>query len=191
MELFTGSRVLARKRRKRAGLRVLHWVVFGEDQMDCLAPRSAYFVTMSGLTSVASTDMVHSYSRMLKRSLFSPAQPLARQDEPFPTAAFSHRSNPQRTARVRLGPKTPPPHQLGGAPANVVLLILSHRAPRCGLAWGKARPWARQSVFPDGGREGEIVARVGWARSLTFLSILRAATNLLRQLCPPIEMVIC
>jgi hypothetical protein len=33
---------------------------------------------------------------MLKKSLFSPAQPRARRDAPFSHAAFSHRSGPQR-----------------------------------------------------------------------------------------------
>src|ERR1700704_290837 len=42
--------------------------------------------------------------RMLKKSLFLPPRPWARRDAPFSDTAFSHRSDPQRTTKVRFGP---------------------------------------------------------------------------------------
>ena len=41
----------------------------------------------------------------------------------------------------------------------------------CGLAWDKVRPWAKRLTWQtQGGRVGEVAARVGRVRSLAFLS---------------------
>jgi hypothetical protein len=59
---------------------------------------------------------------MLKKSLFSPAQPL-RAETRFPRSSFSHRSDPQRTERHT--PQALRHHRLTNSAArtNVVLLI--------------------------------------------------------------------
>jgi DNA-3-methyladenine glycosylase I len=68
-------------------------------------------------------------------------------------------------------PKTPPPHELGGAHKRGVPYS-SHRALRSGLAWEKGASQGKESILADSWREGEYPARVVCVGSLNFLSIL-------------------
>ena len=91
-------------------------------------------------------------TRMLKQSLFSPAQPWRAETRLFlciVLASFRPSTYPTRRSsclgslgwavrRVTPRPKTPAPHQLGGAQKRGAPYS-SHRAPRCGLVWEKAR----------------------------------------------------
>src|SRR6266850_3006398 len=114
------------------------------------------------------------FSRRLKKSLFSPAQPRRAETRLFPCFVLGSSKFSTGTGRFTNS----------AARTDLVLLIRRTVRPsgyvcgplltRCGLAWlGQGVSQGNESVLADSGRVGEITARVGRVRSLAFLSTLR------------------
>ena len=77
------------------------------------------------------------------------------------------------TSRRARGGRVRMLREVGIIPATPYKVIA-----RCGLAWDKARPWAKRAVLADSWREGEITARVGRLRCQAFLSVLHTSDDL-------------
>jgi hypothetical protein len=91
----------------------------------------------------------------------------------------AEKTRQRRSRIIQIFSGDPAASPLGGA-HRPGAPYASHRAPqrvrfRSSLAaalLGKGESLGKEAVWADLGRAGEIVARVGWVRSLAFLSIL-------------------
>ena len=120
---------------------------------------------------------------MLKKSLFSPAQPRRAETRLFPCVVLvSLRGSTYRMRFSEVGGTRGayPFAKIHCKDERPTRSAVCTSSPLCSLrsCLGQGASLGEEAVLANSGWEGEVVARVGRVRSLAFLSILRECSSL-------------